>query len=53
VGYHHGLKGNKGLPRTLMIEGVFISRNSCSGAGVDLRLGHAQGYKQFLARSGK
>jgi hypothetical protein len=50
AGYNHGLKGNKGLPRTMLLEGgVFVSRNSCCSAGVDLRLGHRAGLNVFLS----
>lgn len=53
VGYDHGLRGNKGLPRTMMVNGLFLNRNSVCGSGVELRLGHKRGYAEYLARGGK
>jgi hypothetical protein len=50
VGYDHGLRGNKGLPRTMLVNGLFLSRNSICGAGVDLRIGHKAGYAAYLAK---
>lgn len=50
VGYDYGLRGNKGLPRTMMVNGLFLSRNSICGAGVDLRIGHKRGYAKFLEK---
>jgi hypothetical protein len=50
VGYDHGLRGNKGLPRTMTVNGLFFNRNSICAAGVDLRIGHKRGYAEFLKR---
>jgi hypothetical protein len=49
VGYAHGLRGNKGLPRTMMVNGLFLTRNSICGAGVDLRIGFLKGKKDWEA----
>jgi hypothetical protein len=53
AGYDHGIRGNKGLPRTMMVGDVFINRNSVAGSGVELRDGHRQGYAAYLAQGGK
>jgi len=53
AGYDHGIRGNKGLPRTMMVNGLFFNRNSICSAGVDLRSGHKQGYAAYLAQGGK
>jgi hypothetical protein len=53
AGFDHGIRGNKGLPRTMTVNDIFISRNSVAGSGVELRSGHRRGYEEFLARGGK
>ena len=52
-GRNHGLNGNKGLPRSVTIDGLFINRNSICSHGTDMRLGHKAGYAAYLAKGGK
>lgn len=53
AGFDHGIRGNKGLPRTMTVNGLFFNRNSICSAGVDLRSGHKMGYAAYLAKGGK
>jgi hypothetical protein len=53
AGFDHGIRGNKGLPRTMTVNDVFINRNSICSSGVDLRLGHKRGYAAYLAKGSK